>query len=104
MAKILLKLIRLEICALNIQLIHEVESPAFAISYYSDVVRLEINDFCYSYNNIFINGSCDNRYYVLKLHCYTGSSFNTKARRAALNSLPYAACLKYIAFFVSSIE
>jgi len=31
MAKILLKLIRLEICALNIQLIHEVESPAFAI-------------------------------------------------------------------------
>jgi len=32
MAKILLELIRLEICALNIQLIHEVESPAFAIS------------------------------------------------------------------------
>jgi hypothetical protein len=32
MAKILLELIRLEICALNIQLIHEVESSAFAIS------------------------------------------------------------------------
>jgi len=58
MAKILLKLIRLEICALNIQLIHEVESPAFAIS---TIVMW------YDYNNIFINGSCDNRYYVLKL-------------------------------------